>query len=287
MKLKLLILAPLIALILGCADNKKNEEIAKLKAEVENLQKENKSLKAGDKKLKASIGEYKKFLKEIEQNLAEIDKSKALMGSLNTEVKKGKDVTAQIKEHLANIRANMENSRLKIVAMDQMMNKLRKESEGKNEEILELERQMKGLTKSLLDKDMEIEQLDDQIAELEDLYQLEQKYTAELKAILNRAYVVIASDKKLKKLGVITNEGGFVGIGRVKIINANSADSVFTKIEKDQFNEIAINAKAELISKHAEGTYQLVSSKGKVEKLVILDQAGFWKNGNYLVIKKD
>ncbi len=274
---------------IACSDNKKDQEMAQMKIELEALKSENTKLKAGEKKLKTSVDQYNKFLKEIEQNLAEINKSKDLVTKLNQEAKGGKkDVSSEIKNHIANIKALMENSRLKVMTLDKSMNALRKESAGKSDEILALDRQVKSLTKNLLDKDAEIELLDNELDQMEELYQMEAKYAAELKAILNRAYYINASGKQLKSLGVVTNEGGFIGIGRVKMIRANTQDSLFIQIRKDEHLEFEMTGKnSQLISQHPDGSYEWTLAGDKRGKLTIKDPETFWKSGNYLVIQSE
>lgn len=270
----------------ACDDAEKDEQIKQLQSEVAALKTENDNLRAGEQKLKVSVEEYNKFLKEIEKNLAEIDKSKEMVAQLNAEGKDKENVAGEIRDHIVNIKTLMENSRLKVLALDKALNQLRKESAGKSEEILALDARVKSLTSDLLAKDAEIERLDDQLNNMEELYQIEVQNVAELRAIVDRAYYIVKSEKELKELGVITKEGGFIGIGRVKVINANSPDSAFTQIKKSETTEFAVsNKKPKLISTHPEGSYEWVENEGTVEKLLITDAQAFWKNGNYLVIQ--
>lgn len=279
MNLKYLLIVIVLFTMVSCS-KKKNEELAKLKAEVETLKGENAKLKAGEKKLKASIENYNKFLKEIEKNLSEIDKSKDMLAKLNQEVKDGgEDVNEKIKEHISNIKALVENSRLKVLMMDKNLNQLRRESADKSQEILGLDNQLKSLTNELLSRNIELE-------EMEDLYDVEKLFANELKAIIERAYYVSDTEKNLKTMGLIEKEGGFIGLGRVKIVRSNVPDSLFTQINKVETTEIILKGrKSELISQHPEGSYQIIETKDKSDKLVISDPDAFWKSGNYLVVQ--
>lgn len=282
----IILLLLLLGATLSCDDAEKDAQIKQLQEEVAALKTENTNLKSGEKKMQASVDEYNKFLSEIEKNLAEIDKSKEMVAKLNAEGKDRKEVAGSIREHIVNIRTLMENSRLKVLALDRSLNQLRKESAGKSEEILGLDRKVKSLTQDLLAKDDEIEALDDKLAEMEGLYELEAQNVAELKAIIDRAYYIVKSEKELKEMGIVTKEGGFIGIGRVKVINANATDAAFTQIKKSETKEFAVsNKKPKLISIHPEGSYEWVEQEGVIEKLKITDAQSFWKNGNYLVIQ--
>ncbi|MEM7551439.1 MAG: hypothetical protein AAF363_17285 [Bacteroidota bacterium] len=273
----------LIALIgFSCGTKKENKE---LRAEVQRLTEENDALKQGKTSLTASIEGYKSFIDEIEKNFADIDSDQKGIASLNKELKNNKDVSEKIKARLQNIKMLMENSRLKILTLDGSLKKLRIDNKGKSEELLELDEEVKRLISQILHKDEEIEKLGDQYNILENLYELEQAHSKELESILNRAHYVIASTKELKNMGVIEKEGGFIGLGRVKVINADAPAELFKQIRKDETKEIIIQAKKhELISSHPEASYEIKKDGESFEKLIIKDADAFWRKGNYLII---
>lgn len=272
--------------LLACGDSKEKKENTALKAEIEKLKAENETLKAGDAKMKSSITEFNKFLKEVEANLASIDENKTMLAEINKEGTNTKDTQALIKARVEKIKELMENSKLKILNLDRSLTKLRKESGDKSDEIMALDRQVKGLTRDLMQRDQQIEELDSELAEAEDLYNLKMAESKELKAIINRAFLITGNAKDLKEKGIVDKEGGFIGLGKVKVLNANASDTLFTRIGKEETNEVQLGVKsAKLISNHPDGTYNLVEADGKVTKLVITDKQQFWKDGNYLVIE--
>jgi len=273
-------------LLVSCGDSKEKKENVALKAEIEKLKVENASLKSNDVKMKASINDFNKFLKEIEQNLASVDQNKTMIAKLGGEGKEKQNVKADIKTHIAKIKELMENSKLKIISLDKSLAALRRESGDKSAEILALDQQIKALTRNLLEKDEQIEQLDIDLVDIEALYQLELESSAELKSIINRAFYITATAKELKEKEIVNKEGGFIGLGKVKVLNANASDALFTKIKKDETEEIALNVKkVKLITNHPEGSYEIEEQDGKVSKLSILDAQSFWKDGNYLVLE--
>lgn len=285
MKIKAIVVLIVLAIGASCTDDSKKENEA-LKEQLTKLKKENSALKAGEKKLKTSVEEYNKFLKEIEGNLSEINTNKELLVKLNKEVKGKKSVAEDIKKHIGSIKALMENSRLKIVSLDKSLIKLRNESGDKSENILVLDRKIKGLTRELMSKDMEISQLQFGLSELQDLYQTEVQNSAELKYIINRAYYICKTSKELKDTGIVAKEGGFIGLGKVKVLNANAQNTLFNEIKKDETEAIDLGVKkAKLLSKHPEGSYRFDGNTLMVNSIVIIDAQSFWSQGNYLVIE--
>lgn len=252
-----------------------------LKDELAALKKENAELKENASRRIATINDYHRFVKEVESNLEEVDRSKELIASLNTEVQTRAELADKIRGHISSIATLMENSQLKIRSMNQSIVELRRDTVQNSEEILALEQEIERLSMRILEMDIEIEQLDNSLADIDSLYRMEKSLAAELDDILNRAYYVIGSSSELKNAQIIEKEGGFIGLGRVKVMDASAPDSLFTKIRKDEDLELALKGeKPKLITQHPEGSYEFTG-----EKMMIVNPEEFWKAGNYLVIE--
>ena len=286
MKINVLGILVLSVIIASCGESKEQKEIALLKAQIDSLKYENDSLRTGDVKMQVSIQNFTSSLKEIEQNLASIDENKTMLAKLSTEMTDDESVKENINKRIAKIKELMQNSKLKILTLDKALVKLRQESGDKSTEILELDQKIRLLINNLTEKDSIIGNLDDQIFDMEALYALEKEVNAELSSIMNRAYFLMGTSKELATKGVVSKEGGFIGLGKIKVINANASDSLFTRIKKDRVDEIYINAKkAKLISNHPEGSYNMVKNGDIIEVLQITNKEMFWKEGNYLLVE--
>lgn len=273
--MKNLILLIISIFLLGSCENKS------MKQELEALRKENAELRKMQSRRVATLTDYRKFLEEVENNLSEIDKNKELVASLNTEVKSRRELAENIRAHISNIAALMENSQLKISSMNRSLLDLRKDTIQNSEEILALENEIEMLTQKIIVLDQEIEELDNELSEIDSLYRMEKAIANELDDILNRAYYYVGTGSELRKAGVIEKEGGFIGLGRVKVLDASAPDSLFTKIRKDENFDIPFEIRdAELITQHPEDSYSLTRGN-----LSITDPDEFWKGGNYVVIE--
>ena len=100
---------------------------------------------------------------------------------------------------------------------------------------------------------------------------------------MNVCYYVIGNKKELKNHHII--ETGF--LKKTKIMEGDFEKSYFTKADKRTLNVIPLHSKkAKLLSKHPQGTYQLVED-GNVKSLQITDPAHFWELSNYLIVQID
>ena len=162
---------------------------------------------------------------------------------------------------------------------------LRKGAEDQSEEILELDQRVKALASDVLKKEQEMTTLEEEIAGLEVMLREEVTRSADLKAILNRAFYVKGTATELKNMGVVKKEGGFIGLGRVKVLNAKASDTLFTQLAKDEISSIDLSCKkATLITTHPDPSYTF-EGDDMVKSMLIKDTDAFWKNTNYLVIE--
>ncbi len=265
--------------LVSCESKVKKENL-ELKERITALELENEAYKNKQVTLNTSVKDYRKFLKEINNNLKEIDISSSMIGKLDAEINKDADLESQIKARIRNVEELIQNSRLKIIALDSRLNSLRKTSQDKSEEILSLE---SDLSQAILD----LIQRENEYLELSSRLDKQEIITNDLRAILNRAYYYAGTAKDLTEKGIIEKEGGFIGLGRVKVINANAPDSLFIQTKKDELDSLVFSAKnIELISQHPEGSYE-IRSKNFLHKLFIINKEEFWGPGNYLVVQKN
>lgn len=262
-----------------------------LQAKIDSLEIENQQLSSGQLKMTMTVEEYRLALGEINKNLASIDETKALVRSLSPETgQQDAPVIESIQQHMINIGALLENSRLKIVALDKHLEKLGKDSADKNKELLALDTKLKEMAERFLKKEMEMydleEELRAQISNMQIIMDEQLKKSHQLEALLNRAFYIKGTSKELRELGIIKQEGGFIGLGRVKVLNASAPSTLFEQVKKDQTLSIVLSCKkAKLITSHPEDSYTF-QGDSLIDRLYIRDPS-FWRNTNYLVIEVD
>lgn len=278
----------ILVLLMSC-NTKTKKENETLKAQTLVLQQENDAFKSKNTKLNATIESYKKTLKEIDDNLRSIDQNATMVGTINAEKSESKDVKKDIMARIASIKALIDNSKLKVLALDKSLNELRRKYGAQSEEVLQLSKEIKEQTKVIIEKEIEFKLLvaehETDIDELQASYDQQVLLTQQLSEIINRAYYVAGTSKELKTKEVVDVEGGFIGLGRVKVLNANSSDGLFTQIKKDATDTLSFNGKSvKLVTEHPTDSYKLESANAKTN-LIIVDKSAFWKSGNYLVVE--
>jgi hypothetical protein len=190
----------------------------------------------------------------------------------------------------------MEDNKDRLAWMKSKIDHLSKDLKSSVLKIANLEKLIARMTKSLEEKDVEIGELKDKLVNLNisldslsiayDIQEIEMEGQV---ASLNTAYYCYGTFKELKEKGVITKEGGFIGIGRTEKLTEDFNKSYFTKIDITETTSIDLYSdKAKLVTNHPSGSYALEGQEeDKVDKLVITEPGEFWGASKYLVIVVD
>lgn len=235
-------------------------------------------------------------LNEIETNLSEISARYSKVNSLkqgnpemNTRVKgQITDQLAQIENMLAQNKQKIANLNAKIAELGQENGKLQEFIDNLNSRMADQEKQISDLMSELTISKATIQKLSENVTDLTQANQEKDEYIAYQTNEANKAYYIVGSYKDLKELGIVSKSGGFIGIGKKQNTTSDMDVSHFQTIDRSKVTTIAINQrKAQVISKHPEGSYELVMDENdskKVAYLTIKDVNAFWRFTDYLVI---
>lgn len=235
-------------------------------------------------------------LNDIETNLADISARYSQVNALKvSNPEMNARVKGQITDQLAIIESMLATNKEKIAALNAKIANLGKENsklqefiEGLNNRVAEQEQQINDLMQELTISRATIRQLSANVSELTQANQEKDDYIAYQANEANKAYYIVGTYTELKNLGIVNKSGGFIGIGKRQNTNSNMDVSHFKTIDRTKVTTIAINQyKVEVISKHPEGSYELVMDENdpkKVAYLVIKDVNAFWKYTDYLVV---
>ena len=258
--------------------------------EVEDLMSENERLRndamAKDSTLNSLFASYN----EIEENLALIREReqmirKADAGDLSVDAKKRitEDLTliAELmeknKQTIASLRKRVKDSDVKLSELEKTIDLLTKTIEEKDAEIV-------ALSNKLAEKDEELKNLAGHIEAISSDLALTSEKLSLKDSELHKAYYVIGTERELRDNGIITREGGFVGIGKTRSLSKDFNDKYFNEIDIRTVSSIPINARsATLITVHPSNSYNLIGDK-TVDRLEIVDYNSFWRSSRHLVI---
>jgi uncharacterized coiled-coil protein SlyX len=284
MRKYLLFLVP-VAILAGCKD---------YKPEMERALMERDSIMFMSEVKDSSINAFLATLSEIETNLDSITANQEAIAMETTDnVEFNKDIRERINENIQVINDLLNKNKDMISALNE---KLRKS----NVNIASLKKMIDKLNSDIAVKDAELATLNTQLADLrlmvdnlnlsmDSLTAANQQKEAvinEKTNQLNTAYWAIGNYKQLKASNILNKQGGFLGIGKEKVLKTNFNNDGFNQIDITKVNQFDINNKsAKVITNHPTDSYTLEKdAKGVILKLEITDPTRFWKASKYLVI---
>lgn len=185
------------------------------------------------------------------------------------------------KKQIASLNAQLKKSGGSIQALEQKITDL--------ENAIALREQEVGqLKQALVDKDFEIGELNTRMSGLETtLAQREEEISNQVKE-MNRAYLACGTYEDLEEMGLVTKEGGFLGLlGKKEVLVEDFADSTFSQVDVTEITNIPVHSKdARLITEHPTGSYELVhENEKKIAYIEIKDPGEFWKISRYAVVE--
>lgn len=189
---------------------------------------------------------------------------------------------AKVKE----LNKRLKASGLKIAALEEKMELLQESLAQRDSSINVLKTDLVSRDFQLAELNTVIDSLDMEVVERDETIQMKEVLISQNQAELDKAYLASGNYKELEEKGIVAKEGGFLGLGKSKVVPANLADNAFDQISISQTDRIDIQAKkVELISAHPEDSYQVISNDSIVEYIQIIKPETFWKKTRYAVVE--
>lgn len=272
-----------LTLLWSCKeDPTQSEQYKQLEQEKQSVSSDN-SMK--DSTINSMFGAFNR----INENLQAIKQKQGLLGKDGKgNVEKGADMEQQMAADLHAIDSLLD-------ANKKLIQRMRSSAKANKSKISEMEKTIAMLEQTINEKDTEIAGLKEQLtstnaslASMIQMYQDKDQQSTMQRNELNTAYYCVGTAKELQTNGVVTKEGGFVGIGRTTALNTKALNlDYFKKVDITQVLEVPINAKkAKLVTSHPAGSYKMEGTN-PVQKLTITDPAKFWSVSKYLVIQAE
>ena len=283
--MKKLIYFSLAILLISCGDENA-EKINQMTLALEDLKTENIKVINESVKKDSMINAYALYVNEIHQNLNLITTEQGLINTLRQKGELGKMATeSEVIDNIKTISDLMAKNASRVA-------RLKKDLKNANIEMDEFEKMIITITEEVAIKNQEIYRLEEELANIDGAYQElfvvldeKQELIDQQVAEINQVWYAIGSSKELKNNGVITKEGGLLGIGRTNKLKADFNHDYFTEINLTDVREIVLGGKsAEMLTAHSSESYTIEGSEGIAEKLIIKDEKDFWSASKYLVI---
>jgi predicted nucleic acid-binding Zn-ribbon protein len=184
------------------------------------------------------------------------------------------------KEKISVLNSKLKNSSGSVKALSTKIARLEKSVIQYEDEIAEFKRE-------LVKKDFEIGELNTRMTAQEFTIKVQGERISEQEQQLNQAYLISGTLKVLKNKGIVSQEGGIMGIGKKKILSKVIPENEFQKIDITTTKSIPVNSKdANLITYHPKNSYRMIKGSDKmIASIEIQDPDQFWKVSRYAVVQ--
>lgn len=286
---KLLWLVLIVPFIISCNQNK-----------IEQLQGSNDSLVSMANLKDSSINDFLTAFNEIQENLDTI-KAKEMIISEKTEGKTElkKDAKDQInddistiyellidtKDKLSKVKKSLGNSNYQIGQLEKMIDHLNNQLLEKDSEIEALYVELNNLNTKVVSLTKDVSTLRDQNQEKTNVINEQMMALNQNTIDMNTAFFAVGSKKFLKENNIISQEGGFIGIGTNKKLKPDFNEEAFTKVDVRTTSVINIpgKKKVKVVTNHPDGSYKITGEE-QDRVFEIIDYEEFWKSTKYLVL---
>ncbi len=226
---------------------------------------------SGYNEIQMNLDEIKEKEKIVSTNSKTAETRKTKQDQIVDDIQQMYDIMNKNKQRLASMKHQLATNKTKNAELEKFITRLTADIETKDAQINDLKTQL--------------EQLNVAMTTLNTSYQ-EATATAQARnEKLNTAYYTFGTAKELTKNGVLTKEGGFIGLGKSQKVKEDFNKQYFTKVDISTTNSITLGAKkAKIITTHPAGSYKIEGEDGKADKLEILNSEDFWSASKYLVI---
>jgi hypothetical protein len=240
------------------------------------------------------INEWMLTFDEIEKDLNTVKEKENIITMKSSDKEFSKDKKQQILKDIEYVNTLLDQNKKKISSLTAQLKNYGGTIKGLQVKIAELEASMKlreteisDLKVALVQKDFEIGQLNTRMTEQQvAIAQKDEKITVQT-AEMNKGFLASGTYKSLKAKGLLTKEGGFLGLGKKESLIEDFPEGSFTQIDITQTKSIQVNSKtAKLITDHPKSSYELVRDKNnRIASIEIKDPEQFWKISKYAVVE--
>jgi hypothetical protein len=203
-----------------------------------------------------------------------------------SEIRQMNNLLEENKAKVSELSRRLKESGLEIDALKDKMALLEESLAQRDSSIQVLKLELVNRDFQLAEMNTVIDSLDTEVIAKEETILQKEAVISHHEAELDKAFVTSGSTKELAEKGILSKEGGFLGLGKNKVVAASIVDSYFNQISISETERIAVNAKkAQFISDHPEDSYRVISNDSIVQYIEITEPEKFWKKTRYAVVE--
>ncbi|MGA2405949.1 MAG: hypothetical protein ABSF81_04260 [Bacteroidales bacterium] len=231
---------------------------------------------------------------QIEKDLNTVKEKENIISMQSSDKEFSKDKKQQILKDIEYINTVLDQNKKKIASLTAQLKISGGTIKGLQVKIAELEASMKqreteisDLKVALVQKDFEIGQLNTRMTDQQIAIAQKDEKISNQTAEMNKGFLASGTYKALKAKGLVSKEGGFLGLGKKESLHQDFSDSLFTQINITETKSIPVNSKnARLITDHPRSSYEMIRDKNnRIASIEIKDPEQFWKISKYAVVE--
>lgn len=292
MNMKKLLLASLCVGIFASCNVKDSAEYKALQAERDSLM----QIANNDK---ADISDLMDIVNEVNANFDKIKEAeKYLTVQANSTGELSSDARTRIKDNFNMINEILKKNKADIASLNQKLKNAGGQSAQLKQTVdrltAELEQRSIALVElrdALTTRDVQIASLTSSVQQLvTDVEELEIQNEEQMKTIkdqdkaLNSGYYIFGTSKELKEAKIVS--GGF--ISSTKVLNESIDKSIFIRVDIREVKNIPVYAKkVKILSDHPKDSYTIGKDSNGQAVVQILDYKRFWSLGQFLIMQVD
>jgi len=243
----------------------------------------------------STISDWLQTFDQIESDLGQIKQKQDILSVKSNDTEFTKARRDKILEDITMLNTLIDNNKKKIADLTAKLNNSGASVKGLQAKIASYEGILKkyeadlsALKDTLSKKEFEIKDLNQKI-EVKDAAIAQKDETINNQTnSMNTAYLVSGTYKELKEKGIVSREGGFLGLGKTGVIAGNVSNDKFSVVDIRNVKTIDVNARAaKLITRHPSNSYTMVKEgdKNMISRIEINDPDNFWKLSKYAVVE--
>lgn len=240
----------------------------------------------------ASFNEIENSLKFIKEKRKQLSIEKNKEGGVEQKQSIINDINLMNKmleessKHIADLQKQLKHSGIKMSAFQNKIAALSKTVADQNSDIEQLRKTIEEKDAQVADLNTKVESMQTEIANQNDTIQNKLKVISNKTDQLNTGHIAYGTYKELKDKGLLTKEGGFLGLGKTVELANNFDENYFTDLNIKETKTIPLHSKkAFIITEHPDSSYTLVKEDGQIAYLQINNPDEFWKASKYAVIE--
>lgn len=183
---------------------------------------------------------------------------------------------------------NLENSQLELRAFKNRVQKMTADLQERENSLTELRKEVETKEQHIAELSTEVTSLSDRVQTQTATIDEQTRQLSDREYEINKAYFAVENEEKLRENGLVTKEGGFLGIGRTMQIKPDVSKEKFNEVNIQETKRFYIDSKKmEIVTEHPADSYKLIRDNDKIKYIEITDPDNFWRISKYLVVSID